>query len=50
VSSYLGFNTTQGTEGVGRSSTSSVVLSSICIILVNVVLVKLIFLVFPVRA
>jgi phospholipid/cholesterol/gamma-HCH transport system permease protein len=49
VSSYLGFNTTQGTEGVGRSSTSSVVLSSICIILVNVVLVKLIFLVFPVR-
>ena len=50
VSSYLGFNTTQGTEGVGRSSTSSVVLSSICIILVNVVLVKLIFLVFPVGA
>jgi phospholipid/cholesterol/gamma-HCH transport system permease protein len=50
VSSYLGFNTTQGTEGVGRTSTSSVVLSSICIILVNVVLVKLIFLVFPVRA
>jgi phospholipid/cholesterol/gamma-HCH transport system permease protein len=50
VASYLGFNTTQGTEGVGRTSTSSVVLSSICIILVNVVLVKLIFLLFPVRA
>ena len=50
VASYLGFNTTQGTEGVGRTSTSSVVLSSICIILVNVVLVKLIFFVFPVRA
>jgi len=50
VSSYLGFTTTQGTEGVGRTSTSSVVMSSICIILVNVVLVKLIFLVFPVRA
>jgi phospholipid/cholesterol/gamma-HCH transport system permease protein len=49
VSSYLGFTTTQGTEGVGRTSTSSVVLSSICIILVNVVLVKLIFFVFPVR-
>jgi phospholipid/cholesterol/gamma-HCH transport system permease protein len=49
VSSYLGFNTTQGTEGVGRASTSSVVLSSICIILINVVLVKLIFFVFPVR-
>jgi len=50
VSSYLGFNTTRGTEGVGRTSTSSVVLSSICIILVNVVLVKLIFFVFPVKA
>src|SRR5436190_12995583 len=50
VSSYLGFTTTQGTEGVGRTSTSSVVLSSICIILINVVLVKLIFFVFPVRA
>jgi phospholipid/cholesterol/gamma-HCH transport system permease protein len=50
VASYLGFNTTQGTEGVGRTSTSSVVLASICIILVNVVLVKLIFFVFPVRA
>ena len=49
VASYLGFNTTQGTEGVGRTSTASVVLSSICIILINVVLVKLIFFVFPVR-
>lgn len=50
VASYLGFTTSQGTEGVGRASTSSVVFSSICIILVNVVLVKLIFLAFPVRA
>jgi phospholipid/cholesterol/gamma-HCH transport system permease protein len=49
VAAYLGFNTTHGTEGVGRTSTSSVVLSSICIILVNVVLVKLIFFMFPVR-
>jgi phospholipid/cholesterol/gamma-HCH transport system permease protein len=49
VASYLGFNTTQGTEGVGRTSTSSVVLSSICIILVNVVLVKFIFFMFPVK-
>ena len=47
VASYLGFNTTQGTEGVGRASTSSVVLASVCIILVNVVLVKLIFFIFP---
>jgi phospholipid/cholesterol/gamma-HCH transport system permease protein len=50
VSSYLGFTTTRGTEGVGRTSTSSVVLSSICIILVNVVLVKLIFFVYPVKS
>jgi phospholipid/cholesterol/gamma-HCH transport system permease protein len=50
VSSYLGFTTVQGTQGVGRSSTASVVLSSICVILVNVVLVKLIFFVFPARA
>jgi phospholipid/cholesterol/gamma-HCH transport system permease protein len=50
VASYLGFTTSQGTEGVGRASTSSVVLASVCIILVNVVLVKLIFFVFPVRA
>ena len=49
VASYLGFHTTQGTEGVGRTSTSSVVLSSICIILVNVVLVKFIFFMFPAR-
>ncbi len=47
VSSYLGFNTTQGTEGVGRASTRSVVLSSIVIIMVNVVLVKLIFFLLP---
>jgi len=48
VASYLGFTTSQGTEGVGRASTRSVVLASICIILINVVLVKFIFFVFPV--
>jgi phospholipid/cholesterol/gamma-HCH transport system permease protein len=47
VASYLGFTTSRGTEGVGRASTSSVVLASVCIILVNVVLVKLIFFVYP---
>src|SRR5512141_1352001 len=35
VSSYLGFSTSQGTEGVGRASTRSVVLSSILIILAD---------------
>jgi phospholipid/cholesterol/gamma-HCH transport system permease protein len=44
---YLGFTTTHGTEGVGRSSTRSVVLSSITIIMANVVLVRLIFFLFP---
>jgi phospholipid/cholesterol/gamma-HCH transport system permease protein len=48
VASYLGFTTSQGTEGVGRASTRSVVLASMCIILINVVLVKFIFFVFPV--
>jgi phospholipid/cholesterol/gamma-HCH transport system permease protein len=47
IGCYLGFTTTQGTEGVGRTSTRSVVLSSILIILANVVLVKLIFFLFP---
>lgn len=47
VSSYLGFNTDSGTEGVGRASTRAVVLSSILIIVVNVVLVRLIFFIFP---
>jgi phospholipid/cholesterol/gamma-HCH transport system permease protein len=47
IASYLGFTTTQGTEGVGRTSTRSVVLSSMMIIVSNVVLVKLIFFLFP---
>jgi phospholipid/cholesterol/gamma-HCH transport system permease protein len=47
ISSYLGFNTTGGTEGVGRASTRSVVLASVFLILVNVVLVKMIFFFFP---
>lgn len=47
VSSWLGFNTTQGTEGVGRASTQSVVLSSILLIVVNVLLVQTIFVLFP---
>lgn len=47
ISSYLGFTTTSGTEGVGRASTRAVVLSSILIIVSNVLLVRLIFFVFP---
>ena len=47
ISSYLGFTTESGTEGVGRASTRAVVLSSILIIVSNVVLVRLIFFIFP---
>ncbi len=49
IASYLGFTTAQGTEGVGRAATRAVVFSSILIIVTNVVLVKLIFFVFPGR-
>jgi phospholipid/cholesterol/gamma-HCH transport system permease protein len=47
VASYLGVNTTGGTEGVGRASTKSVVTASILLILANVVLVKIIFFFYP---
>lgn len=47
VSCFLGFTTTSGTEGVGRASTRAVVLSSILIIVANVVLVRLIFFMYP---
>jgi phospholipid/cholesterol/gamma-HCH transport system permease protein len=50
IGCYLGFTTTQGTEGVGRTATRSVVLSSITIIVTNVVLVRLIFFLFPSHA
>jgi phospholipid/cholesterol/gamma-HCH transport system permease protein len=48
VSSYLGYTTTGGSEGIGRASTRSVVLSSMVLILTNVILVRMIFLLFPV--
>ena len=48
VASYLGINTTRGTEGVGQASTRSVVMSSIMLIAANVLLVRLIFFFYPV--
>ena len=42
IASFQGMNTTRGTEGVGRSATSSVVLASLFVILADVVLVKII--------
>jgi len=47
VSGYYGYTTDEGASGVGRASTNSVVVSSLLIILVDVVLVKLIFFLFP---
>jgi phospholipid/cholesterol/gamma-HCH transport system permease protein len=48
VASYLGINTTRGTEGVGQASTRSVVLASILLIVANVLLVRIIFFFYPV--
>jgi phospholipid/cholesterol/gamma-HCH transport system permease protein len=47
VSSYLGFTTSRGTEGVGEASTRSVVIGSMLIILSDVLLVKIIFFFYP---
>jgi phospholipid/cholesterol/gamma-HCH transport system permease protein len=42
ISSFEGMRTSGGTEGVGRSTTSAVVISSLFVILADVVLVKVI--------
>ena len=41
VGSYLGFNAKNGTEGVGRASTTSVVIASLLILIFDMILVKL---------
>jgi phospholipid/cholesterol/gamma-HCH transport system permease protein len=50
VSSYFGYTTNEGAAGVGRAATYSVVLSSLLIIVADVLLVKVIFFVFPENA
>jgi len=47
VSGYFGYTTDEGSKGVQRAATNSVVLSSLLIILADVVLVKAIFFLFP---
>jgi phospholipid/cholesterol/gamma-HCH transport system permease protein len=47
VSAFLGYTTNEGASGVGRAATRSVVLSSLLIILADVLLIKLIYFVFP---
>ena len=41
VGSYKGYNAENGTVGVGRASTSSVVIASLLILVVDMVLVKI---------
>ena len=41
ISCYMGFNTQQGAEGVGRATTGAVVSSSVLILLLDVLLAKL---------
>jgi phospholipid/cholesterol/gamma-HCH transport system permease protein len=47
ISSYFGYTTNEGAQGVGKAATSSVVVSSLLIILLDVLLIKFIFFVFP---
>jgi phospholipid/cholesterol/gamma-HCH transport system permease protein len=47
ISSFLGYTTNEGAAGVGRAATRSVVISSLLIILVDVLLIKFIFFIFP---
>ena len=47
ISSYFGFTTNEGAQGVGKAATRSVVVSSLLIILADVILIKLIFFAFP---
>jgi phospholipid/cholesterol/gamma-HCH transport system permease protein len=41
VSSYKGYNTTNGTQGVGRSANASVVISMLLIFIEEVVIVQI---------
>jgi phospholipid/cholesterol/gamma-HCH transport system permease protein len=41
IACYMGFNTQQGAEGVGRSTTGAVVSSSVLILLLDVLLANL---------
>jgi phospholipid/cholesterol/gamma-HCH transport system permease protein len=47
VSSYFGYTTNEGADGVGRAATNSVVVSSLLVIVADIILVRCIFLLFP---
>lgn len=48
VGAYLGYNAKNGTEGVGKASTTSVVVSSLLILVFDMILVKLTLWLWPV--
>jgi phospholipid/cholesterol/gamma-HCH transport system permease protein len=50
VSSFFGYTTNEGAQGVGKAATNSVVASSLLIILADVILIKCIFFAFPEHA
>jgi phospholipid/cholesterol/gamma-HCH transport system permease protein len=47
VSTFLGYTASEGAAGVGRASTSSVVIASFLVIITNVIVVKMIFFLLP---
>jgi phospholipid/cholesterol/gamma-HCH transport system permease protein len=47
VSSFFGYTMNEGAQGVGKAATNSVVVSSLMIILLDVLLIKVIFFLFP---
>jgi phospholipid/cholesterol/gamma-HCH transport system permease protein len=47
ISSYFGYTTNKGANGVGEAATNSVVLSSLLIIVADVLLIKCIYFLFP---
>jgi phospholipid/cholesterol/gamma-HCH transport system permease protein len=47
VSCFFGHTTNEGAEGVRRAATNSVVMSSLLVIVADVLLVKIIFFMFP---
>lgn len=47
ISSYFGYTTNKGAQGVGEAATNSVVVSSLLIIVADVLLIKCIFFLFP---
>ena len=47
VSCFCGYTTNEGAEGVRRAATNSVVMSSLLVIATDVILVKMIFFMFP---